>query len=112
MAVSSQSPIVGSPPQRAKERRRETRHFICFGRPLQMRWLQENTLLGTLIEVSRNGFPMSYQYRRFSVGQEVKVSFPHGEVSAKVVWNRVGKKHVQTGFSVIHGSGQEVLCPQ
>ncbi len=88
-------------PRCAEDRRREPRHFICFGKPIYISWLQELSLLGTLIEVSRNGFRMVHQFRRFEVGQEVKVSFPWGNVKAKVAWSKPGKKHVQTGFKIL-----------
>ncbi len=94
------------------ERRKEERHFICYGRPLYVSWLREESLLATLVEVSRSGFRLAHQYRHFSVGQEVRVSFPWGPVRAKVAWTRVGRKHVQTGFSVIEGSGHGMLCPK
>ena len=95
-------------PSPADDRRREPRHFICFGRPIHIRWMTELSLIGTLVEVSRSGFRMVHQYRRFEVGQEVKVTFPWGEVKARVAWSRAGKKNVQTGFALIDAPAQKM----
>lgn len=103
---------VAPPSAPAENRRKEPRHFICYGRPIYVSWLQELSLLGTLIEVSRSGFRMVHQYRRFEVGQEVKVTFPWGEVKARVAWSRAGRKHVQTGFALIDAQGQQIPFPQ
>ncbi len=92
---------VSDEPFSDNDRRREPRHFICFARPILITWRQELSLLGTLIEVSRSGFRMVHQYRRFEVGQEVKVAFPWGNIRAKVAWSKAGKIHVQTGFTII-----------
>lgn len=95
-------------PSPVENRRREQRHFICFGRPIYISWKQERSLLGTLTEVSRSGFRMAHQYRRFEVGQEVKVKFPWGDVNAKVVWSKVGKNTVQTGFALTDAAHQKM----
>ena len=99
-------------PEPAEDRRCEPRHFICYGKPVHISWRQELSLLGTLIEVSRNGFRMVHQYRRFEVGQEVKVAFPWGQVRAKVAWSTPGKKHVQTGFEILDAAGHSMPCPE
>ena len=92
----------------AEDRRREPRHFICYGKPIYISWQQELSLLGTLIEVSRVGFRMVHQYRRFEIGQEVKVAFPWGEMKARVAWSKPGRKHVQTGFEILDAAGHSM----
>jgi hypothetical protein len=104
-------PIVTNPVL-SDDRRSEPRHLICFGRPIHISWLRQQSLLGALIEVSRSGFRMLHQFRHFEVGQEVKVAFPWGEVKARVAWSRVGKKHVQTGFSLLDAHGHHMPCPE
>lgn len=106
--TQTQVAVTLAPPE---NRRKEPRHFICYGRPIYISWLQELSLLGTLIEVSRGGFRMVHQYRRFAVGQEVCVKFPWGEVKARVAWSKAGKKHVQTGFSLLDAK-QQMPCPE
>jgi hypothetical protein len=92
------------------DRRREERHFVSLGKPVYISWVHEESLLGKLIEMSRSGFRMVHQYRRFEIGQEVRVSFPWGKVRAIVVWNRATRKQVETGFSIPEGSGREMRC--
>jgi hypothetical protein len=81
-----------------RDRRDEKRHPVSFSRPLYITWMQEQSLLGRLIDVSRSGFRVLHQFRRFEPGQEVLVSFPWGKVRAQVIWNRVFRTQVQTGF--------------
>jgi hypothetical protein len=57
---------------------------------------------GRLIDVSSNGFRMAHGYASLPTGQIV--DFKHLESSgrARVMWNRILEKSVETGFLVLN----------
>ena len=56
---------------------------------------------GRLIDVSSGGFRMAHEYTSLAAGQSVE--FTHSETSgrARVMWNRIVDRTVETGFLVM-----------
>ena len=56
---------------------------------------------GRLIDISRSGFRASHSYPQFEPGQQVRFRYPAAEGQARVMWNRILKDRVETGFLVL-----------
>jgi hypothetical protein len=83
------------------EKRREERKpaqgpvWIHFDNP------QSIEIQGHLVDVSPSGFRMSHGYPSLDAGQVVDFSHALAEGSARVMWNRILDRTVETGFLVI-----------
>jgi len=106
MPAKPQTKVISGAGQLVDDRRKEERHLVSLEKPVYVSWMQEESLLGRLVEMSRSGFRMAHQYRRFEAGQEVWVSLPWGRVRARVMWNRVYRRQVQTGFRMVENDGK------
>jgi hypothetical protein len=62
---------------------------------------QSIEIQGQLVDVSENGFRMSHGYSSLENGQVVDFSHPHAKGSARVMWNRILDRSVETGFLVV-----------
>jgi hypothetical protein len=84
-----------------EEKRREPRQpahgpvWIHFDNP------QSIEIQGQLIDVSANGFRMSHGYPSLGAGQVVNFSHQSAKGSARVMWNRILDRTVETGFLVV-----------
>jgi hypothetical protein len=84
------------------EKRRESRRQISgsvrvhFSNPMLIE------IKGRLIDISSSGFRMVHAYASLATGQVV--DFKHMEASgrARVMWNRILEKSVETGFLVLN----------
>jgi hypothetical protein len=56
---------------------------------------------GLLIDVSRGGFRAAHSHSGLANGQIVRFRHEAGEGFARVVWNRISGREVQTGFLIL-----------
>jgi len=83
------------------EKRREPRQpaqgpvWIHFANP------QSIEIEGRLVDVSQSGFRMSHGYPSLQAGQTVDFSHAGSKGSARVMWNRILDRTVETGFLVV-----------
>jgi hypothetical protein len=56
---------------------------------------------GRLVDVSTQGFRMAHTYPSLEAGQIVEFSHVEDAGQARVVWNRIIDKRVETGFFVV-----------
>jgi len=87
------------------EKRREVRgpgHGLA-----QIRWSnpQEGNLEGRLKDVSPNGFRIVHSTPNLAPGTLVEFSHFTGRGRARVVWTRIVKDTVESGFLVVHDNG-------
>jgi PilZ domain len=83
------------------EHRREPRRSASG--PIVVRFGQEQAfeVQGHLLDVSASGFRMLHQCTTLETGQVVEFSHPEASGTARVVWNRIVDRMVETGFFVI-----------
>ena len=86
---------------RASERRAEVRRGanaivkLTVDEPLPLEFR------GRLLDRSEHGFRAVHQQTDLSAGQEVRFRYASAQGRARVVWNRVLPKHVESGFLVL-----------
>jgi hypothetical protein len=87
--------------QLASEQRRESRRTA--NGPIVVRFGQEQSFVvhGHLVDVSASGFRMLHQCTTLETGQIVEFSHPEASGTARVMWNRIVDRMVQTGFFVM-----------
>jgi hypothetical protein len=56
---------------------------------------------GRLMDVSPSGFRMAHSHTSLAAGQVVEFSHSEASGSARVMWNRILDRRVETGFLVI-----------
>ncbi|MGH9592476.1 MAG: PilZ domain-containing protein [Bryobacteraceae bacterium] len=85
----------------AEEKRREPRQSahgpvrIHFDNP------QSIEIQGQLVDVSASGFRMSHAYSSLEAGQTVNFLHAGAKGVARVMWNRILDRAVETGFLVV-----------
>jgi hypothetical protein len=90
-----------NPAAAAEEKRREPRQpaqgpvWIHFDNP------QSIEIQGQLVDVSASGFRMSHGYASLEAGQVVEFSRAGAKGVARVMWNRILDRAVETGFLVV-----------
>jgi hypothetical protein len=57
---------------------------------------------GRLVDISASGFRMAHNFVALAAGQVVEFSHVQAAGQARVVWNRVLAKRVETGFVVVN----------
>jgi hypothetical protein len=83
------------------EKRREARQpaqgpvWIHFDNP------QSIEIQGQLVDVSASGFRVSHGYSSLEAGQTVDFSHSGAKGVARVMWNRILDRTVETGFLVV-----------
>jgi hypothetical protein len=88
-------------PAAVEEKRREPRQpgqgpvWIHFDNP------QSIEIQGQLVDVSASGFRMSHGYSSLEAGQTVDFSHAGAKGVARVMWNRILDRTVETGFLVV-----------
>ncbi len=89
------------PQVQISEKRREERRAANGTVRVQFQNPRMVKIEGRLIDVSSGGFRMSHEYTSLAAGQAVE--FTHSETSgrARVMWNRIVDRTVETGFLVI-----------
>jgi hypothetical protein len=87
--------------QSKPEHRREARRTASG--PIVVRFGQEQAfeIQGHLLDVSPSGFRMLHQCTTLETGQMVEFSHPEASGTARVVWNRIVDRMVETGFFVV-----------
>lgn len=56
---------------------------------------------GQLVDVSESGFRMAHAESSFEPGQELGFQHAEAEGKARVIWNRINKGRVETGFFIV-----------
>jgi len=90
-----------SPHPRPREARREPRRaaegsvLVVFHNP------QERQVEGRLVDLSAGGFRMGHSSTDLVPGLVVEFSHSSATGSARVVWNRILEKRVETGFLIL-----------
>ena len=88
------------PEVQVHEKRREERRpangsvRVQFSNPRVIR------IEGRLIDVSSGGFRMSHEYTSLAAGQVVEFAHSEATGSARVMWNRIVERAVESGFLV------------
>ncbi len=88
-------------PAAVEEKRREPRQpaqgpvWIHFENP------QSIEIQGQLVDVSASGFRMSHGYPSLGAGQTVEFSHPSAKGVARVMWNRILDRTVESGFLIV-----------
>jgi PilZ domain len=62
---------------------------------------QRVEIQGELVDVSASGFRMSHEHQSLVAGQMVEFSHPTAAGEARVMWNRIVNRHVETGLLVV-----------
>jgi len=60
---------------------------------------------GRLMDLSPGGFRMSHSFASLEAGQIVEFTHVEAKGRARVIWNRITDKNVETGFLVV-GAGK------
>ena len=88
-------------PTRAKEKRREER-FLTGG---EVRLFLEDPapmeIKGRLLDYSNGGFRAAHGHRVLQAGQEVRFRHFRAQGKARVVWNRILPKRMESGFLIL-----------
>ena len=83
------------------EKRREIRQpaegpvLVSFSDPQRME------ILGELVDVSPSGFRMAHANQSLQSGQLVEFSHSLTAGTARVMWNRIVGRRVETGFRIV-----------
>jgi hypothetical protein len=83
------------------EKRRESRRpadglaHVEFSNPRPVK------IQGRLMDVSSSGFRMAHSYTSLAAGQVVDFAHSEARGSARVMWNRILDRRVETGFLVV-----------
>lgn len=90
-----------SPEVQIREKRRESRLQaegevrVEFSNPRVMR------IQGKLIDISPSGFRMAHEYTSLAAGQVVDFAHSKTKGRARVMWNRILDRSVETGFLLV-----------
>ena len=84
-----------------REKRRESRRAASGGVRVHFSNPERVEINGRLIDISPSGFRMAHDCASLAAGQVVE--FTHSEASgrARVTWNRILERNVETGFLVL-----------
>jgi ribosomal protein L35AE/L33A len=84
-----------------REKRREARHQADGAVRVEFSNPQPMKIEGRLMDVSASGFRIAHSYAALATGQVVEFSHSEASGHARVMWNRIMDKSVETGFLVI-----------
>ena len=62
---------------------------------------QPMEIVGELVDMSPSGFRMSHANQSLQSGQVVEFSHPYAVGVARVMWNRILDRRVETGFRIV-----------
>jgi hypothetical protein len=85
------------------EKRRELRRKASGAVEVRFSDPQARTIEGVLMDVSASGFRMAHQDAGLQAGQVVEFSHDEAVGKARVMWNRIVDRRVETGFLLISG---------
>jgi len=89
--------MSGSVPEKRREQRRMTTGVVHvrFANP------RAKEIEGRLIDVSASGFRMAHAEVSLEAGQVVEFSHQEAAGKARVMWNRIVERSVESGFLVV-----------
>jgi len=90
-----------SPQVQIREKRRELRRQASGGVRVEFLNPRKIEIKGRLIDISPRGFRMAHGYASLATGQVVEFSHAEASGRARVMWNRILEKSVESGFLVI-----------
>jgi hypothetical protein len=91
-----------SPEVQIREKRRESRYQADGAVRVEFMNPRMTRIQGRLIDVSANGFRMAHDEKSLATGQVVEFSHSEASGRARVMWNRILDKSVESGFLVIN----------
>lgn len=83
------------------EKRREARCMADGEVRIVLEEPVEVEILGHLVDVSRSGFRAAHLHTTLTKGETVRFEHPTASGHARVVWNRIDGRSVETGFLIL-----------
>ena len=68
---------------------------------IQLEGPVEAEILAGLVDISSNGFRAKHTYAALAKGETVRFQHPGASGRARVIWNRITKGVVETGFLIV-----------
>lgn len=91
----------GSAKRQEIDQRRETRSPASGHVQLWLDGESQTQIDGRLVDISAAGFRASHRYASLSAGQVVRFCHLKAGGSARVIWNRIVGRKVETGFLIL-----------
>lgn len=85
----------------ASEKRREPRYAASGSIRIRFADPAPREIEGHLLDVSGSGFRMKHEFSPLTAGQVVEFSHAEARGDARVIWNRIVDRYVETGFFVL-----------
>ena len=83
------------------EKRREPRVLTQGNVRISLEGPVEAEILGSLMDISVNGFRAVHSHAALTKGETVRFQHPTASGRARVIWNRITAESVETGFLIV-----------